>query len=189
MRMTILATLAAFVAAPAFADEVWTLNSEESSIRYISMKNGEIAETNIFTGLSGQVSDGAATIAIDLTTVDTGIDIRNERMRKHVYGEDGEAIITADIDMDVLEGLDVGAFETIEADLMVAVNGDAIDFYADLTVARLDEDTVLVVNPSPLLVHADDFGFADGIATLKQLAGLDSIQLAVPVTVELAFER
>ena len=60
----------------------WSVDAAASSLSYVSVKAGEIAEANSFSGLSGSVTpDGAATVEIDLATIETKVDIRNERMR------------------------------------------------------------------------------------------------------------
>ncbi|MBO6764411.1 MAG: hypothetical protein JJ918_05650 [Maricaulis sp.] len=53
----------------------------------------------------------------------------------------------------------------------------------------LNGERVLVETTQPVLLHVDDFGLTDGLATLQDLAGLPSITPVVPVTASLVFER
>ena len=76
----------AIVAGPAFAAS-WTLVPESSHLAYGSIKKDTVGEVNSFTSLSGQVSpDGQVEVEIDLSSVETNIDIRNERIEGHAQG-------------------------------------------------------------------------------------------------------
>lgn len=80
----------AAAAAIAFAGvanaQTWTLDGAASHLAYGSIKKDKIGEVNSFSGLSGTVDEtGKAKVTIDLTTIETSIDIRNERMLEHVF--------------------------------------------------------------------------------------------------------
>ena len=65
----------------ALAEGSWSVDPATSSLSYVTVKSGEIAEANR-SGLTGNVAaDGTANVEIDLSTVNTVVDIRNERMR------------------------------------------------------------------------------------------------------------
>ncbi len=66
----------------ALAEGSWSVDPATSSLSYVTVKSGEIAEANSLSGLTGNVAaDGTANVEIDLSTVNTVVDIRNERMR------------------------------------------------------------------------------------------------------------
>ena len=71
------------LAASAFtAAAAWTLDPVSSSLKYQSVKKNTVVETNKIRNLSGTIQpDGAASVSIDLNSVDTGVDIRDTRMR------------------------------------------------------------------------------------------------------------
>ena len=74
-----LVVLSLTMAPPVFSD--WQLKTEHSSLSFTSVKNGTITESHQVTGLSGFVSQsGSTAITIDLSSVETGIPIRNERL-------------------------------------------------------------------------------------------------------------
>ena len=59
----------------------WQLDSDASNLSFISIKNGTIVETHTFSTLSGEVgNDGNAAVIIALSSVQTLIPIRDERM-------------------------------------------------------------------------------------------------------------
>ena len=68
----------------------WTLNGDDSTLSFISTKAVNVAEIHKFTTLSGGVDDtGNVTgISIALASVDTGIEIRDDRMREMLFDTD-----------------------------------------------------------------------------------------------------
>jgi polyisoprenoid-binding protein YceI len=49
--------------------------------------------------------------------------------------------------------------------------------------------TVQVTTVAPIMLNAADFGLAGGLSTLREIASLDSISNAVPVTFLLSFVK
>ncbi|WP_249171775.1 YceI family protein [Erythrobacter sp. JK5] len=178
--------------APPLAEGTWTVDSDASRLNYVSVKSGEIAENNHFTGLSGSVApDGAATVEIDLATVSTGVDIRNERMREIFFNvaEFPKATITAQVDPAAFEALAVGESTTQPLKGTLSVKGAETAIDTEVDVTRVSADRVLVASKEPVIVYADALDLTEGLAQLQQLAGLPSITPAVPVTFSIAFER
>ncbi|MFQ6547235.1 YceI family protein [Aestuariibius sp. 2305UL40-4] len=189
MKVLSLSCAALFAATTASA---WTLDGEASAIGYVSIKNADTAEPNLLPGLSGSVDeDGTAEIQIDLATVETYIDIRNERMQEHLFrvAEHPVATLTAELDMADYETMAAGETKQTEFAVTVATNGEERTYDALATVTRVGEDRVAVASRQPVIVYADELGYADGLVTLQEIAGLDSIQLAVPVNFTLVFDR
>ena len=57
----------------------WLLNNHRSELTFVSTKAIDIAEVHRFDSLAGRIEDnGKAVVTIDLASVDTGIDIRDE---------------------------------------------------------------------------------------------------------------
>ena len=177
---------------PAAQGNDWQLDGETSSVGFVSIKSGEIAEAHRFTDLTGSVTeDGTAELLIALDSVETGIDIRNERMREHLFqtGAYPQARLTARIDLAALEGLEPGQRTTLPLQGTLELHGVSLPVETEVTVTDLNGERVLVETTQPVLLHADDFGLTGGLATLQDLAGLPSITPVVPVTASLVFER
>jgi hypothetical protein len=56
-----------------------------------------------------------------------------------------------------------------------------------MQAAKLDNATVMVASTQPLVIDAAKFGLSDGVEKLREIAGLDSISNAVPVTFVMTF--
>ncbi len=189
-------SLAACSTAPveprALTNDVWTVDSDGSELSYVTIKAGDIAEANTFETVTGSVSaDGAASIEIDLASVSTGVDIRDERMRDvlFVVADNPTATVTAQIDPAAFETLGLGASTVQTLDGTVSIKGVEAPFQTEVTVTRAGADRVLAVSNTPVILDAGRFELTDGLAQLQELAGLPSISPAVPVTFALTFER
>lgn len=191
MRILTLAAALTLTALPAFAAN-WTLDSDASAIGFVTIKNGETAEAHRFSGLSGSVSDaGAASVSIPLASVETFIDIRNERMREMLFkvASYPAATVSADLDMTAFETLATGDRMTQEIDITIATNGTEAEYFGDVIVTRIGDNMVAVSTARPFIADARDMGYEEGVAQLREVAGLDAISPAVPVTFDLVFTK
>ena len=188
-HLSLAAGLALLIAGPAAA---WTLDSDSSAISYVTIKNTDTAEPNLLTGLSGSVSDdGQAAVEVSLSSVETFIDIRNERMRDILFrvADFPVATVNASLDMDTLEALAPNTTTETEFEVSIAANGEETSYDAMAFVTRVGEDRVLVNSKAPIIVYVEDFGYSDGVSQLREIAGLDSIEPVVPVSFNLSFSR
>ena len=177
----------AIVATPILAD-TWTLAPEASHLAYGTVKKDTVGEVNSFTNLSGHVSaDGKAEIEIDLTSVETNIDIRNERMIEHVFRNVGTAELTAQFDMDEVAALNVGETAIVDVESVLSLAGTDVEFDAEMFVVRVSETSVMVSTNDMVFLSAEDAGVNAGVDKLMELADLPGITRTVPVTVRLFF--
>jgi len=178
--------------APPVTGAEWTLDGAASELSYVTIKAGEIAEVNSFDTISGTISaDGAANLSIDLASVSTGVDIRDERMRDilFVVADNPSASVTAQIDPAAFAALAVGASTATTLDGTLSLKGVETPFQAQVTVTRTGPDRVMAVSDAPVIVDAGALELTEGLAQLQQLAGLPSITPVVPVTFSLTFAR
>ena len=180
------------ITSPATVLADWTLDNEASSLTYVTTKANAAAEINHFEYLSGSIDDaGAALLEIDLNSVNTLVDIRDERMREVLFetGTYPTAIARMKVDMSAVSSLGVGNATTISGEAMLSLRDAEVSLTASLLVVRLAENRLLVSTNRPLIVNASQVGLLAGIEKLRELAGLPSISPAVPVTLSLVFEK
>lgn len=178
--------------APSVTGTEWTVDSAGSELSYVSIKQGEIAEANTFETVTGSLSgEGAAAIEIDLSSVSTGVDIRDERMRDIFFAvaNNPTASVTAQVDPAAFEALGVGESADTTLDGTLSLAGVEAPFQAEVSVTRAGPDRVIAVTDKPVIIEAGRFELADELAQLQELAGLEAISPAVPVTFSIAFER
>lgn len=180
---------ASLIAAPVFAN-AWTLEADMSTVAFGSIKNDYVGEAHTFSDISGTVAeDGAVQIAVSLPSVSTNIDIRNERMIEHVFGEAADAKISTQVDMAVLDALAVGEATTFEVEAELSLLGVETPFYLNMFVMRLSEDRVMASSDTPVYLSTEDLELDGGIDILQELAGLDSITRVTPLSARLIFSR
>ena len=168
--------------------ETWTLDGEASHLAFGSIKKDKIGEVNSFSGLKGTVdADGKADVTIDLTTLETNIDIRNERMLEHVFKGAGEAQLTAQLDMDEVKGLAVGEMAIVDVEGALSLLGVSTELDLEMVVVRLAENKVMALSNDMVFVGTEELGVTAGIDKLMELAKLPGITRTSPVTLRLVF--
>lgn len=170
----------------------WTLNSDQSELAFVSIKKSEIAEVGTFGMLSGTLADdGNATLTIDLGSVDTAIEIRDTRMRDMLFEivKFPSAQLNTAVNMDAVQDLQPGETLTQELDVTLELHGATKSFKAPVVITGLENGNMQVVTREPIIINAADFKLVDGIDQLREVAGLSSISMAIPVTAQLVYTR
>lgn len=178
--------------ASGFASANWQLLNDKSQLSFISIKSNSIAEANHFTKLEGQLSEqGRFNVKVDLTSAETFIPIRNERLSKILFESDtfANAVLTANLS-------DKLSIITQPGQYVLKGIGAELDFHGhkkpltiDVLVSSAENGTLTVASFSPIIINSEDFKVTEGIMQLQKLAGLPSIATAVPVTFALTFKK
>ncbi|MES2605584.1 MAG: YceI family protein [Pseudomonadota bacterium] len=174
------------------AQAEWKLDGGASSFFYVTNKAAAVTEVNTFTGLSGAIADsGAATLTIDLATVDTAIEIRNQRMRDIVFkvAQFPKAEVGVTVDAAALSALKAGMSITGSYPVTVSLHGVTAELMADMQVSKLDAGTLQVQLARPLVVAASSFGLVEGVEELRTVANLASITPNVVVDFTLVYRQ
>ena len=180
--------LLACAALPAQAD--WYLDGESSRLSFISSKNGNVSEVQRFLVLHGQVQpEGLARLEVELESINSGIPLRDERMRAELFEikQFAAATVAAKIDLAPIQDLANGAQLELRLPLTVNLHGKQHEYNVELLATRLDERRFQVVTLEPVVLNAADFDLALGLEKLRNLAGLSAISLSVPVNAVLIF--
>lgn len=186
--LTLLAAIA--IAQPLQAD--WSVDNDQSRLSFVSTKAGTVAEVHHFTELMGSLADnGSFRLDIALASVETLIPIRNDRMREMLFqvSRFPQASLSASLDMAQLRQLKAGEQIKLVAEASLALHGKSTPLTIETMVARLDADTLLVSSLQPLVLNTDNLGLSDGVAQLREVAGLPSISPAVPVSFRLTLRQ
>ena len=187
----ILALAAMLVGSSVLANNDYWLISEQSSITFLSTKNSSVTEVHQFTTVNGRIlADGTAELAISLSSAETGIAIRNERLNKHVFdvGNFPLAMLTIQLPAGFIKQLTIGVPRLFETAATLALHNRSRPLSVKLSATQLVGGNILVTTVQPVVVDAADFALTDGLATLQGLARLASIATTVPVTAHLLFE-
>jgi polyisoprenoid-binding protein YceI len=162
----------------------------ESSLSFVSTKNQHISEVQQFKTLKGEFSpEGELQVEIELGSIDSGIEIRDTRMREKLFLVDKfpTANLTAQLPDSVLT-LAKGNSISVRLPAELSIMGISKTISATVQVTRKADNGVIATSTQPILISAADFGLTSGVEILQKLAGLSGIGLTVPVNFNLVFE-
>ncbi|MFT4748305.1 MAG: polyisoprenoid-binding protein YceI [Congregibacter sp.] len=171
------------------ANAHWMLVEDESSLSFVSTKNQHISEIQQFKSLKGEFNpEGRLQVEISLASIDSGIEIRNTRMREKLFLVDSfpSANLTAQLPDNVMN-LAKGSSISVMIPAELSVMGISKTVNVTVQVTRKTDDGIVATSTQPILISAADFGLTSGIEILQKLAGLSSIGLTVPVSFNLVF--
>lgn len=168
---------------------VWQLVPDDSIVAYGSIKANVAGEVNSFDSIDGAIAaDGKAMINIDLTSVNTMVDIRNQRMIKHVFGDSAKAVLSTQLDMAAINELAVGDTTVLEVEGVLSFLGQNIDVDTNFFVAKLTDSKILASTESMVMMQTEELGVNAGIDKLMELAKLPSITRVSPISLRFVFE-
>ena len=159
-----------------------------SRVGFVSIKNNSIGENNVFEQVTGSISDaGHVAVSIDLTSVETGVDIRNERLKRMLFevAKFPTARVQATLSASQLDALKTAGSVGETVKVTVSLHGMSVDKLAALSVG-VSEDGLRVTSTQPIVVTAQDFDLESGVAALQAIAGLNAISRSIPITVDLS---
>jgi outer membrane protein OmpA-like peptidoglycan-associated protein/polyisoprenoid-binding protein YceI len=173
-----------------FLNQDWILDPSRSHVYLQTEKLQGVIEKHQFTAVEGNISrDGDATVRIDLNSIDTGIDLRNVRMRfllfetyKFPYAE-----ITAKLDKSKLQELTARSRISYPLSVRVNMHGIAKDFETSVSVARISPTTMEVATINPIVVTGENFDFTKGLGKLADAVGGIRIVPESPISFDLVF--
>jgi len=173
-----------------FQAQAWELDPTQSSGDFVSIKNSAFGESHTFGELTGDIDGGTATVKIVSSSVDTKIEIRDDRMRKHLFVSQEHPLITISADVEeVLGQLKISTSTGIELPISVSLRGLQETYTANVRATLVDESLLYVSSVKPVLVGVSDFKLGDGVAMLAKLAGGIQIAESIPVSFSLVFTK
>jgi polyisoprenoid-binding protein YceI len=169
----------------------WVLNTSDSYLNFTTTKNTHNLEVHNFTAISGDINGaGVATLTIDLNTVNTGVALRDQRMRDLLFETltYPTATVTVAVPATLISNLAIG--QTAETDISASLNLHGVTgaITTKVSVQKLSASRVLVQSLAPVLVKAGDYSLTNGVEALRAAVGVASISVAVPVDFALVFD-
>jgi len=186
IQLVRISTLALLISSTGANAAQWVIDNQHSQLNFISTKKINIAEVHQFRSFQGTLdSKGQFELTIDLSSVDTSIAVRDERMTKYLFDVEqfSTATLTANIDLTILDAIAQGAASVpLEIDATLSLHGETKLIKLNVIISRLVGAKLAVVSVQPVIVKAEDFALVSGVNKLMELAKLPSISQAVPVS-------
>lgn len=172
----------------------WT--AENSQVIFLSSKINKqlnsITEQSSFTTSTARLDkEGNFTMNVDLSSVKTNIDIRDQRLKDWVFeiAQFPQAEISGKLDPNAVNMLEVGESLHLKQPLSLNIHGQKLDIEADLFVQRNSADSISVNTLAPVLLDVKKMDMVQGVAKLVEVMGLSSIVEQVPVSFSAEFKR
>lgn len=179
---------ALFFPLPALAADL-SLQPDDSVVSFITIKKDDVAETHTFNTVSGMISDSGAMVTIDPASVNTGVSIRDDRMKAALFDVEKYTSITIKADVtDAMSDLQAGQPKMVDVPATLALHGVEKEVSLKALVSKNADDSVSVSSVQPVLVRAEDYGLTDGVKKLAEMVGDIEIADAVPVSFVLSFK-
>ena len=161
------------------------LDKEYSNVSFVSVKKGAVAEGHRIKNLSGSLTDkGALKVTLDLTSVDTKIEIRDQRAKEFLFetSKFAEATLTANLDA-ITDGV-----SNISTEAELSLHGVSQKIKVEVTVIKAG-DKLLATSTMPIIIKASDYKMESGVKKLQELAKLPSVATSIPVSFVLTFSK
>lgn len=169
-----------------FAD--WVLVSNNSSFTIGTTKNESVTEIHKFLKLDGFVqNNGDARVMVNLLSVDTGIEIRDERMQAMLFSTATQAIYSSTLDMETLGQIKAGKSKEFQLQGTLEMNGQSTRVPVTTKITRLHSGSYRVETVSANKIDVGQFGFSSGIEQLRAIANLKKISPVVTFEFKLEF--
>ena len=172
------------------ADDLPALNDTTLVTPMLTKPTGVGPLTLRFWNTQTIEDDGAVEITIELASVNTMIDIRNERMQAMLFETNlfPEATIAGSIDLEAITAMSPGAMQSTQVSFDLDIHGASGSYAADVVITRT-ESGVVASTAKPIVITAGAHGLVAGVEALREVAGLPSISRAVPVSFTVVFEQ
>lgn len=193
MKKILLASL--MLSAFAHAENaVW--ESDSNQISFLSIKvtqqKNSITEQSAFTDSKAMLDkDGNFTLTIDLNSVKTNIEIRDQRLKDWVFetAQFGTATVRGKVDADAVNKLAVGEVLKLDQALELDIHGQTVNLQAELNVQRVADDKIMVSTLTPVVLDTKAMKMEKGVMQLVEVMALSSIVEQVPVSFAGEFMR
>ena len=183
----------AAAAAPVAMSSAWMVDAAQSNLNFVTTKAGQagvagIDEVQSFGSFSGGLStQGQIRLVVDLASVKTGVDIRDERLQNMLFNVKvtPQAVFTAQLAPSLLTGLSRPGQQNVEVEGQLSIAGQSKPAKAILQVSRLSASQLSVSTRYPIVVNASDFGLRPGVEALREVMGLNFLSSSAPVSFNL----
>ncbi|MGF1704947.1 YceI family protein [Enterovibrio baiacu] len=170
----------------ASAADQYKIDSENSTINFATIKKQYIVEPAELTNVSGMLNeDGSFSVKAALSSINTGISIRNTRLNEIFFqsANNPDVTISGKVSLEDVEG----ANKSIPVN--VSLYGNSKELTVPVTVLKND-DQIIAYTVKPLIVKASEFGIpVENLNKLAETVGGITLSDTVPVSFVLVFDK
>ena len=168
----------------------------QTSLTFLSSKINQqlnsVTEQSQFTSSHAMLDkQGNFKMMVDLNSVQTNIEIRDQRIKDWVFqtAQFAMAEITGKVDMNVIHQLQLGESISFKQPLMLHIHGKELPIEAHLSSQRTQADKIMVSTLSPVVLDTKAMDMSQGVMQLVEVMGLKTIVEQIPVSFHAEFMR
>jgi polyisoprenoid-binding protein YceI len=188
-----LAACASGTSGTPIASTGWAIDGAQSSLNFVTTKAGQagvggIGEVQSFKRFTGGLdSAGQIKLVIDLASVDTGVEIRNERLRTMLWNIKAtpQATFVAKLSADDLTKLASDTASDIDVAGQLELAGQIKPVNAKLCAMRISGGKIMVTTRAPIIVNSNDYGLKAGVEAMREVMNLNFLASTAPVSFSL----
>lgn len=167
----------------------WILMPETSSISFVSTKKGNIGEAHYFQTFSGGIDNEKATVSIDPASIQSGVEIRDSRMKEHLFKTRLYPTIEISASSEELNSLKIDTPVSMTVSATLSLHNVSNEITLDMLVTKHSNAMLSIVSQKPVIIRAEDYGMSEGVLKLANLVGDIPITQAVPTFFSLNFQH
>jgi polyisoprenoid-binding protein YceI len=167
----------------------WAIDNAQSNLNFVSTKAGQagvggIGEVQTFKRFSGGLdATGQIKLVIDLGSVDTGVEIRDERLRTMLWNVKATPLATfsAKLSPENMAKLSRDAISDIDVAGQLELAGQTKPVSTQLRATRISGNKMMVVTRAPIVINSNDYGLKAGVEAMREVMGLNFLASTAPV--------
>ena len=173
----------------AFAASKYMVDSNNSVVNFSTIKKQYVVEPAVFEGVTGSISNsGKVEINIDLSSVNTNISIRDQRLKALFFKvvKFPQASVKATIDMKKIKS--IRHYKRMEIPAILEFYGISKEIKLEVLIAKVYKNKLLITSMKPIIINAKDYGIpAKNLMDLSKTVGGLSLSDKVAVNFVLSF--
>jgi polyisoprenoid-binding protein YceI len=173
----------------AFAASKYMVDSNNSVVNFSTIKKQYVVEPAVFEGVTGSISNsGKVEINIDLSSVNTNISIRDQRLKALFFKvvKFPQASVKATIDMKKIKS--IRHYKRMEIPAILEFYGISKEIKLEVLIAKVYKNKLLITSMKPIIINAKDYGIpAKNLMVLSKTVGGLSLSDKVAVNFVLSF--
>ncbi|WP_261883755.1 YceI family protein [Vibrio pelagius] len=175
---------------PLLASGHFQVNEHLSTVNFASIKKQYIVEPAVISGVSGKIDEkGRLEITVPLNTLDTGVSIRNERLRAMFFDEKRfpSVNVTATVPEQLMGDEDLAIQKMLPA--TVELYGQSKELIFTVNIVK-SGGHLMVSTAKPTVISGFDFGIPkESLDSVSNTVGDIALSPNVPVNFSLVLEK
>ncbi|MFB6346037.1 MAG: YceI family protein [bacterium] len=181
----------------------YQVNSDASTVRFTSIKNKDLAVTGRFSTVKGtitvpddgKISQAKGSMKLDLSSLNTGLDIRNKRIIETFFQvPEQKSYRYATFTFSSVNS-QANKLEKLHDPIKLSVSGTMklvgkkVKTTIPLKVTRTGQKTIRVTSQTPWVLSIKEFGLEKALDALMKVCGHNDVSDAVPLSFDLQLRK